>query len=67
MTLLLTTRYFNYGFYYYKYNSVELIFEETKLNEVSENKCPSKITCYTVLGFWKAEEIQLSSIGINFR
>ena len=48
MTLLHTTRYFNCGFYYYKYNSVELIFEETKLNEISKNKCFAKITRYTV-------------------
>ena len=48
MTLLHTTRYFNCGFYYYKYNSVELIFEETKLNKISENKFPLKIIRYTV-------------------
>ena len=48
MTLPHTTRYFNRVFYYYKYNSVELIFEETKLNEISKNKFPSKITYYTV-------------------
>ena len=48
MTLLHTTRYFNCGFQYYKYNSVELIFEESKLNEISENKFPSKTTRYMV-------------------
>ena len=48
MTLLCMTRYFNCGFYYYKYISVELIFEETRLNEISENKFPLKITRNTV-------------------
>ena len=48
MTLLHMIRYFNCGFYYYKYISVELIFKETRLNEISENKFPSKITCYMV-------------------
>ena len=49
MTLLCMNRYFKCGFYYYKYNLVELIFKETKLNEISENKFSSKITHYTVL------------------
>ena len=49
MTLPCTTRYFNCGFYYYKYILVEVIFKETRLNKICENKFPSKITCYTVV------------------
>ena len=30
------------------YISKEFIFEEKRLNEISENKFSSKITCYTV-------------------
>ena len=48
MILPQMTRYFNCGFYYYKYNLVELIFEETKLNKISENRFPLKITHYTL-------------------
>ena len=32
-----------------KYISMEFIFEEKRLNEISENKFSSKITRYTVL------------------
>ena len=48
MTLPCTTRYFNCGVYYSEYILVELIFEETRLNEISENKFPLKITHYMV-------------------
>ena len=35
------------GFIIINYISAEYIFEEKKLNEISENKFSSKITCYT--------------------
>ena len=36
------------GFITINYISKEFIFEEKRLNEISENKFSSKITCYTV-------------------
>ena len=49
MTLPHMTKYFNCGFYCYKYILVGLIFEETRLNKISENKFSSRITHYMVL------------------
>ena len=36
------------GFIIINYISEEFIFEEKRLNEISENKFSLKITCYTV-------------------
>ena len=37
------------GFIIINYISEEFIFEKKRLNEISENKFSSKITCFTVL------------------
>ena len=37
------------GFIIIYYISEEFIFEEKRLNEISENKFSSKIACYTVV------------------
>ena len=40
------------GFIIINYILEELIFEEKRLNEISENKFSSKITHYTVANWW---------------